>query len=346
MACSPYQFLKRGGTLEELRSFLNVSSDQFVLAQGWILGALCSCGPYPLMVPYGPQGCSKSTFSKVLRVLVDPNSVPLAPPPRDGADLDVAALYSHVLGFDNISKLSQRLSDSFCRLSTGGGHAQRQFYTRQKQVRFPHVCRPIIANGVTEFVESPDLLDRSIIIAMRYIAQRRTEAEFWAEFNQKRGRIFGALLDALSKGLRDLATTQLSENPRMADFCRWATACGLGNFESIYKQNRLDATLALLEDDQLATAIRALMDGRQTWEGSATKLAKALKRHGLEEPDNAKAFSVRLRKLQEPLRSGYGIKVESLQRRNNERPFRISLLSRQSPKPKSKRQSRRSRKSR
>jgi len=37
----------------------------------------------------------------------------------------VRALYSHVLGFDNVSKLSLEISDALCRYSTGGGDDER-----------------------------------------------------------------------------------------------------------------------------------------------------------------------------------------------------------------------------
>jgi len=208
------------------------------------LGALHPGGPFPLLVPYGQAGSAKSTLGRVLRSLVDPNSIPLVPPPRDSADLDVAAMYSHMLVFDNISKLSQRLSDSFCRLATGGGHAQRQFYTRQRQVRFPYVCRPMIANGVIEFVTAPDLLDRSIIIPMTYIKTRQTEASLFGGFERVKGRILGAILDRMVTGVRNLPSTKLTKTPRMADFCRWVMACGSQDFEGIYEENRRDATLA------------------------------------------------------------------------------------------------------
>lgn len=307
----PLPMPERGGTIEELKSFLNVTESQFVLTQGWLLGALRSGGPYPLLVLCGPAGSAKSTLGKVLRALTDPNSVPLTPPPRDSADLDVAAMHSHLLVFDNISKLSQRLSDSFCRLATGGGNAQRQFYTRQRQVRFPHVCKPMIANGVTEFVTTPDLLDRSVILPMTYIKSRRTEASFDQEFQQKKGRILGALLDRMVTGVRNLPGTKLQQAPRMADFCKWAVACGLQDFEAIYERNRVDATLALLEGDPLATAIKDLMEHRRSpWEGNATQLAKALQKYGLEEPADSRAFSVALRKLASALRSGFGISLE------------------------------------
>lgn len=158
---------ERGGTVEELKAFLNVTEAQFVLIEGWLLAAPRAGGPYPLMVPYGPAGSAKSTLGKVLRSLTDPNSVPLTPPPHGSSDLDVTARHSHLLVFDNTSRLSQRLSDSFCRLATGGGTVKRQFYTRQKQVRFPHVCKPMIANGITEFVTAPDLLEQNSTLCLR-----------------------------------------------------------------------------------------------------------------------------------------------------------------------------------
>lgn len=151
----PLPIPEHGGSIDELEPFLNISSDQFILVKGWLLAALRSRGPYPLMVLIGSAGSAKTSFSKMLRALVDPNAIPLSPPPRDIADLNVAALYSHVLGFDNISHVNQRLSDALCRLATGGGNVQRQYYTRQGQVRFPHVSRPIILNGITEFVTAP-----------------------------------------------------------------------------------------------------------------------------------------------------------------------------------------------
>jgi hypothetical protein len=315
---------EQGGTAEELKSFLNVTDSQFVLIQGWLLGALRSRGPFPLLVLHGPAGSAKTSLCQMLRDLTDPNSVPLLPAPHDTADLDVAAMHSHVLVFDNISRLSQRLSDSFCRLATGGGTVRRQFFTRQRQVRFPHVARPMIANGITEFISAPDLLDRAIIIPMPYIKVRRTEAEFLKDFQLKRARILGALLDRMVVGIRNLPSTELKETPRMADFCKWCAACGLKNFEVLYTQNRVDATLALLEGDPLAIAIKGLMEHHRTWEGNASELIKALKQYGLEEPSDARVFSINLRKLASALESGLSITLEFPPRRRDTRLIRLT----------------------
>ena len=116
-----------GGSIETLRFFLNVQSDNdFVLAVVWALAVLRNSGPYPVLVLSGEHGSAKSTFSLILRALLDPNTVPLRALPREDRDMFIAANNGHVLVFDNLSGLSAWISDTLCRLATGGGFAARQ----------------------------------------------------------------------------------------------------------------------------------------------------------------------------------------------------------------------------
>ena len=113
------------GSLEVLRSFLNLSDEDFVLAVAWILAALGLDGPYPVLVLTGEQGSAKSTCARILRSLVDPHDAPLRSVPREERDLFISARNAHVLAFDNLSAVSSWLSDALCRISTGGGYASR-----------------------------------------------------------------------------------------------------------------------------------------------------------------------------------------------------------------------------
>jgi hypothetical protein len=64
----PLQIPVKGGSVEVLRSFLNVHSDtNFVLVVAWALAVLRNRGPYPVIVLSGEQGSAKSTFSAILR---------------------------------------------------------------------------------------------------------------------------------------------------------------------------------------------------------------------------------------------------------------------------------------
>jgi hypothetical protein len=171
------------------------------------------------MVLLGEQGSAKSTFSAMMRALVDPNTAPLRALPREERDLFIAANNGHVLAFDNVSALSAWLSDAICRLATGGGFAMRQLYTDQEEVLFD-ARRPIILNGIEDFVSRPDLADRAVFLRLEAISEerRRPETEIWAAFEVERPRILGALLDAVVVGLRRLSETRLPKLPRMADF--------------------------------------------------------------------------------------------------------------------------------
>jgi hypothetical protein len=115
-----------GGSVNALRSFLNVKSEtDFVLVVAWALAVLRNRGPYPVLVLSGEQGSAKSTFSAILRALLDPNTAPLRALPREDRDLFIAASNGHVLAFDNVSGLPAWISDTLCRLATGGGFAVR-----------------------------------------------------------------------------------------------------------------------------------------------------------------------------------------------------------------------------
>ena len=73
----PLPVPERGGSIEVLRSFLNLSNQNgFVLVVAWLLAALRSGGPYPLLTISGEQGSEKTVLSKLLRALVDANVAP------------------------------------------------------------------------------------------------------------------------------------------------------------------------------------------------------------------------------------------------------------------------------
>ena len=122
----PLPVPERGGSIEALQSFLNLSNqNDFVLVVAWLLAALRSSGPYPLLAISGEQGSTKTVLSKLLRALVDPNVAPVRALPREERELMIAANNGHLLAFDNLSGLPAWLSDALCRLASGGSFAVR-----------------------------------------------------------------------------------------------------------------------------------------------------------------------------------------------------------------------------
>jgi len=318
----PLSMLVPGGFVEKLRSFLNVKTDaDFVLVVTWALAVLRNRGPYPVLVLSGEQGSAKSTFCAILRALLDPNTAPLRALPRENRDLFIAASNGHVLAFDNVSSLPAWISDTLCRLATGGGFAVRQLYTDQDEVLFD-ATRPVILNGIEDIVTRPDLADRSVFLTLEPIPEerRRPEAELWAAFEIERPRILGALLDAVVHGLKRLPDTRLEKLPRMADFALWATACetalwSAGTFWSAYCGNRDEAVEGVIDADPIGAAVRAVMATRTEWTGTASDLLGALAEAAGERvaksktwPDSPRALSGRLRRAAPFLRK-VGIEI-------------------------------------
>jgi hypothetical protein len=199
----PLPFPLQGGSVDGLRRFLNVKSqDDFILAISWILAAFRPRGPYPVLALAGEHGSAKSTFSAILRALIDPNTAPLRALPREDRDLFIAACNGHVVAFDNISGLPAWISDTLCRLATGAGFAVRSLYTNDEETLFD-AARPIILNGIEDIVIRPDLADRALFLTLEAIPRdkRLAKDNLRATFERQRPSILGALLTAVSNGL-------------------------------------------------------------------------------------------------------------------------------------------------
>jgi hypothetical protein len=166
------------------------------------------------------------------------------------------------------------MSDNLCRLSTGGGARTRKLFTDVDETLFK-TARPIMAEGISNFITRADLLDRALIFALEPMLNRKTERTLYAEFERLRPGIFGALLDHLVIGLRELPNTHLAHLPRMADFATFSAACGLDGFEQAYAANRQAAINVILDHDVLAKAVKALVQQGE-WAGTASELLDVL----------------------------------------------------------------------
>jgi hypothetical protein len=269
-----------GGSVEDLRSFLNVKSDDdFELALAWLLAAMRDRGPYPVLALMGEQGSAKTSFATILRSLVDPNTAALRSFPREDRDLFIAASNGWIVGYDNVSRIPSWLSDALCRLATGGGFSTRKLYTDDEEQLF-NAQRPSVLNGIEDFVNRPDLADRTIFLTLDPIPEdkRKADQALQDEFNRVQPKILGTLLNLTVIGLQRLPRTQLARLPRMADFALWGTACERepGAFMKAYEANRSAAVDIILEADLVATAVQSLMAQRKEWAGTASQLLAAL----------------------------------------------------------------------
>ena len=319
--------------LSILRAFLNMDEADFVLCVAWLLASLRDTGPYPLLVLTGEQGSAKSTAAKLLRALVDPARPPTTGMPRNERDAAISARNRHVLAYDNLSGLPTWFSDTLCRLSTGEGFATRALYTNDEEVVI-EASRPVILTGIENPAVRGDLAERSITIRLAPIADadRRTESELMATFDEAIPKIFGALLDGLSKGLRRYGEVQLERLPRMADFCKWAVACEdaywhSGTFMAIYDDAQASATEDVLEASPVGQKLCEWLEEYTTFDGTATELLDRLNQHLQDEqsprgwPANGSVMGKQLTRLAPSLRK-LGITAE-LRRTNRGNIWRL-----------------------
>jgi hypothetical protein len=313
----PSPLPESGGSLEELRPFLNLNGDAdwYVLVP-LLVAYLRAVGPYPVCDIEGEQGASKSSTARIIRLLIDPAVAGLRSMPRDERDLVIAATKAHLLAFDNLSGLPAWFSDALCRVSTGGGLGTRELYTNKDEVLFD-LMRPVLVNGINELPTRADLRDRTVVLELPPIPEerRRDEAEYWSSFEAVYPRLLGALYELVSGVLRELPRVRLKTAPRMADFARICAAVErvmgwpAGTSVDAYASNRRDAVSRSIEHDVVAAAVLKLVES-SSWAGTPAELLKILSfnvdqdvAYSREWPQSARMLSNALRRAATDLRS-------------------------------------------
>src|ERR1700724_3385032 len=106
---------EHGGSLEELRPFLNVDHHGWILIRAFLVATLRPGFPLPILIAKGEQGSGKSTACRVISSLIDPRTSALRGVPREVRDLTAAARNSWLVRFRNLSRVHEDLADAVCR---------------------------------------------------------------------------------------------------------------------------------------------------------------------------------------------------------------------------------------
>jgi hypothetical protein len=306
------------GGIESLTMMLTqlINVDDPMLLIAWLLGALRGRKPYPLLSVNGEHGSGKSEAQRKLRRFIDPNTADLRLPPKEPRDIMIAALNSHVLAYDNLSKIDDWFSDALCVLATGGGFSTRELFSDLSETLFS-AERPIMLNGINDVITRPDLLDRALVVTLDPIkdTKRKSEADLDADFVKAHPAILAGLLDAVSLALAHESTTKIDRLPRMADFATWIVAAEThgeavlgwkaGAFLPAYRKNQQDAIESVLDGDVVADAIQTLPFKDGFWSGQLKDLL-ALIPENEHKPKSPRGLRATLRRKAPALR-GVGI---------------------------------------
>lgn len=330
---------QRGGSLADLRPFLNTESeDDFRLLATWLLAVLGPHCPCPLLALSGEPGSGKSTAARVLRRLADPSAAALRHDLRGPRDLVQLARNSLVVGLGPLRALPNWLPVSLGCLATGGAFACRRSPAQEEEEITFTGTRPALLTSVGEIVTAPELLPLALRLSLPALPETRlqTETALWTAFEAARPRILGALLDAVAAGMRRLALIPPARLARMADFARWGSAVEAelgwppGGFAAAYAANRGEAAARTLEPSALAGALLAHVAAGGEWTGSCKELLPLLAERAGEPgrprggwPGTPEALAHALRTLAPTLRAA-GVAVTFLPRTRVSRPVRLA----------------------
>ncbi len=331
---------KRGGSIQLFRKFTNITKEKdWYMFLAFAISTLIPDIPKPILVINGSQGAGKSTPMRMLKELADPSRLVSAGKITGEIELARLANRHSLLFFDNLSFLEKDNSDILCRLITGDGFSKRKLYSDDDEIIY-NFKRPLMLNGINNFITQADLLDRAIIINIERIPEekRLTELELWSKFEEEKPLILGAMFTVLSKAMKIFPQTPTSGLPRMADFGRWGCAIysaiknePFDEFQAILSDNKVRQIEESIEADPVAQLAKFVAERFIRCQGTAADFYDAIDnicilnmpkeiyhlRDRVNWPKDLSQIGKRLRKAEGTLRES-GIKIE-FKVENNER---------------------------
>ena len=345
--CELCRCRSRGGSIKQLRPFVNLTDSDFVLFVAVLADALGTVGPHPIALFLGEEGSAKSTLTKIVRLLVDPAEVPATTLSVSVEDLFVKVHSAQMLAFDNVSDIPLKVSVALSQIVSGSGLERRKRYTDSELFSVGGM-RSIVMNGLANPITQPDLAERAIIFPVLKIKaeDRCLDVEFWRRFEAERPMIFGALLDVVAHGLNGYRMVRVSRPPRMADFVYFGCACETAfaepeAFLAALAVRTAEAVEDVIDANPVAKAVAAFMHPRKVWRGTATQLLMELTVRDPAEltpsasrdwPKDSTRFSTALRNHSALLRK-VGIEIDFDERTTDRRRDRMLELRRVTVEP-------------
>jgi len=185
-----------GGDISTLWKYINIVKADRIRVLTLILDTFRPQTQYPILSIKAQAGCGKTEAVNTIRLLTDPNKALTTRAPNSTRDVLSNAQNNHVLAFDNLSSITDELSDLFCCMATGAGHRERRLYTNTEEA-VVELKRQVIFDGIEFLPRRDDLVDRIIHIELPQLKNnvRISERQLSQEREINLPLILGALLD-------------------------------------------------------------------------------------------------------------------------------------------------------
>lgn len=207
-----------GDLLELLKKYVNMSSEDFLLFVVYLVQGFSRNSSHFAAILSSDKGTGKSTLTKLIRNIVDPSQTGASLMPSSEGDLKTLLANSYLVCFDNTAALSAKVSNILCAAITGSKETKRKLYTDCDQIVL-NLHNMVVINGINIVPYKSDLAERSLLFELLPISkeQRKTDSEFWYEFEADRPLILGAICNVLAEAMRLLPTVNITGLHRMAD---------------------------------------------------------------------------------------------------------------------------------
>jgi len=245
--------------------------------------------PVPIMFFDGEAGSMKTTTTASIKRIIDPNGINNEDNCNSistrNDDLIIQLNNRYVSAFDNVTKVSQEMSDVLCRAITGSGNVKRELYTNSEETIL-NFRRKIILNGIVPSVDYPDLQDRMISYDRISLQdnQRLTDKEFQERFNRLLPLALGQIFKIIQQILVHHGEVKQDVKPktRLADFEIWGETISreLGyesnSFLEKFYDKQKQSSIESIDSQPLVAAIEGLLDNRLEYESTIANCFKIL----------------------------------------------------------------------
>ena len=181
--------------------------------------------PVPCDIIHGAENSGKSTATRFLTTITDPNITPILSLKTD--DLEQVKLQLSQrwhIGFDNTTWLPQELSDTLCQYITGGYDIARQLYT-DSDIKVKRLFGRATLNGRPAVASASDLMRRSKL--QEQISLEKDTVIDEKELQER----FDAILPFLRAAIFDVLVVAMNILPKikrksasLPEFSKWGEA--------------------------------------------------------------------------------------------------------------------------
>ena len=274
-----------GGKLNDMFEFFNIRPEDRLLVMAWLVSCFIPEISHPILLVTGEKGSTKTTFTKMLRNLVDPSATYQTSIAQKMEDTLLVTSQNWCMSFDNVESLNPGVSEFLCKVVTGDVYAKRTLYTDDELTTMT-IKRCILLNGISIPIQRTDLLNRIIWIEMPKMkdGERKGESELFEEFQKAKPKILGAIFSNLSQVLKVRPDVKSNDLHRLADFDLYGRSIAItmgkqeSDFQYSMRQNTKKLNTFTITQDVVAQAVYTFMEQHEfaPWEGTATELLKIL----------------------------------------------------------------------